>query len=173
MIAETIKLILSNVPTIMFVAAVVIAFFSRRPESTPERYLAWLLLLAVGVDGIWAGIFHILFPSIASAEIGWAASPFETEIGIADLAIGITAVISFWRSLSFKSGVATYAIFFYGGVAIGHFYQAFAYNNYSPDNFGLLLVVTLLRIILLAWLLRAARRGGAKFRGEVSTARTP
>lgn len=158
MIAETIKLVLSNVPTIMFVAAILVAFLSRQPESKPERYLAWLLLLSVGVDGIWAGIFHIFFPTIASGQIGWAASPFETEIGISDLALGITAVISFWRSLSFKSAIAIYAILFYAGVAIGHFYQAFAHDDYSPDNFGLLLVITLLRIILLAWLLRAAWR---------------
>ena len=29
----------------------------------------------------------------------------------------------------------------------------------SPDNFGLLLAITLLRVVLLAWLLRAAWRG--------------
>lgn len=158
MIPETIRLVLSNVPTIMFVAAIAAAFFSRRPESVPERYLAWLLLLAVGVDGIWAGIFHIFFPSIASGQIGWAASPFEFEIGVADLALGIAAAISFRRSLSFMSGVATYAILFYVGVAVGHFHQAFARGDYAPDNFGMLLLVTLLRAVLLSWLLRAAWR---------------
>lgn len=158
MIADLIKLVLSNVPSIMFVLAIAVAFFAKRPENAPERYLAWLLLLTVGVDGIWAGLFHIFFPAVASGEIGWRASPFEFEIGVADMALGIAAVISFWRSLSFKSGVAAYAILFYVGVAIGHFYQAFAYADFSPDNFGLLLIVTVLRALLLSWLLWAVWR---------------
>jgi hypothetical protein len=140
----------------MFVVAIAAAFLSRRRSSVPERYLAWLLLLAVGVDGIWAGIFHIFFPSIASGQIGWAASPFEYEIGVADLALGIAAVISFWRSLSFMSGVVAYAVLFYAAVAVGHFHQAFARGDYAPDNFGMLLLVTLLRAALLSWLLHSA-----------------
>jgi hypothetical protein len=159
MIADVIRFVLSNVPTIMFVAAIAVAYLTRRPENAAERYLAWLLLLAVGVDGIWAGIFHICFPAIASGQIGWETSPFEFEIGVADLAIGIAAVVSFWRSLSFKSGIAVYAMLFYVGVAIGHVYQALAHADYSPDNFGLLLAVTILRAILLGWLLWAAWRG--------------
>lgn len=164
MIAETIKLILSNVPAIMFVSALVVAFLTRGFSSVPERYLAWLLLLSVGVDGIWVGIFHIFFPSIASAQIGWSPSPFEFEIGIADLALGITAVIAFWCSLSFQSAVAVYAILFYVGVAIGHLYDAAVHSNFSPNNFGLLLIITVARAILLSWLIHAAwrhHRGGS------------
>jgi hypothetical protein len=112
----------------------------------------------VGADGIWAGLFHIFFPAVASGEIGWAGSPFEFEIGIADLALGITAVISFGRSLSFKSGVAVYAILFYIGVAIGHVYQAVAKADFSPDNFGMLLLITVLRALLLSWLIWATWR---------------
>jgi hypothetical protein len=158
MIADITKLVLSNIPTIMFVTALVIASLPGRSGRSAERYFAWLLLLAVGVDGIWAGIFHIFFPSVASGEIGWASSPFEFEIGVADFALGIAAVIAFRRSLSFKSAVATYAILFYVGVAIGHFYQALAHGDYSPDNFGLLLAITLMRAVLLSWLVWAVWR---------------
>ena len=158
MIAETIKFVLSNVSTIMFVMAIIIASLTRGFNSTSERYLAWLLLLAVGVSAIWAAIFHIFFPSIASAQIGWSVSPFEFEVGVADLALGIIAVIAFWRSLSFQSAVATYALVFYVGVIFGHLYQAYAHANFSPDNFGVLLLVTVLRAALLGWLLHAAWR---------------
>ena len=158
MIADAIRLVLSNVPLIMFIAALLIAYFAKRPQSTAERYLSWLLLLSVGIDGIWAGIFHVFFPAIASGQIGWQSSPFEFEIGVSDIALGIAAVVSFWRSLSFKSGVATYAVLFYLGVSIGHFYQAFAHGDFSPDNFGILLLITMLRVVLITWLLWAAWR---------------
>lgn len=158
MIAETIKFILSNVPAIMFVLAIIFASVTRGFGNAPQRYLAWLLLLAVGVAGIWAAIFHIFFPSVASAQIGWASSPFEFEVGISDLALGITAVIAFWRSPSFQSAVATYAIVFYVGVAIGHVHDAVSNQNFSPDNFGALLLITVFRAALFAWLLYAAWR---------------
>lgn len=158
MIADTIKFILSNVPTIMFALALVIASVTRGFSSAPERYLAWLLLLGVGVSGVWAAIFHIFFPSIAAGQIGWNSSPFEFEIGIADLALGVTALIAFWRSLSFQSAVAAYALVFYAGVTLGHVYDAVVHGNFSPDNFGALLLVTVLRAVLLGWLLNAAWR---------------
>ena len=158
MITNAIRLVLTNVPAIMFVAALLIAWLRHEPKSAPERYLAWFLLLSVGVQGIWAGFFHIFYPHIASGEIGWDASPFEYEIGVADLSIGLVAVASFWRSLSFKSAVAAMAVLFYIGVAIGHFNQAFAHGNYSRDNFGLLLIITLVSIPLLTWLVWASWR---------------
>jgi hypothetical protein len=157
-IADAIKLVVSNVPLIMFVAAMLIATIVRRPAAIAERYLAWLLLLSVGIDGIWAGIFHIFFPGIASGEIGWQPSPFEFEIGVADLSLGIVAVMSFWRSLSFKSAIAFFAALFYAGVVVGHFEQAFAHGDYSPDNFGVLLLVTILRVVLIGLLLWAVWR---------------
>ena len=155
MIADAIKLVVSNVPLIMFVTAIQVATIVRRPAPVDERYLAWLLLLSVGIDGIWAGIFHIFFPGVASGEIGWQPSPFEFEIGVADLSLGIVAVIAFWRSLSFQSAIAFFAALFYAGVVIGHFNQAFVHGDYSPDNFGIMLIVTILRVVLIAILLRA------------------
>lgn len=159
MIADVITFVLSNIPAICFVLALVAAFLIPHPRwSTPERYLSWMLLLGFGVTGIWGGFFHIFFPSIASAQIGWAPSPFETEMGIADAASGAVAVIAFWRSLAFKSAITLYAILAFAGVAIGHFYQAFAKGDYSPDNFGALLVVTVLQVVLLSWWLWASWR---------------
>jgi hypothetical protein len=155
MIADTIRTLLSNLPALLCIAAIVCATLRRDGDHWTARYLSWILLLAVGVDGLWAGIFHVFFPAIASAQIGWQQSPFEFEIGIADIALGAIAVISFWRSLSFQSAVASYAIIFYGGVSIGHFVQAFQNHDYAADNFGVLLALTIARAIALAILLWA------------------
>lgn len=153
MIAQTIELVLSNIPLIMFIAALAAAFLTKGQFSTPERYLSWLLLLSIGVEGIWGGVFHVFFPSVASGQIGWSSSPFEYEIGVSDVAMGVAAVVSFWRSLSFKSGVIVYTVLAYFGMVIGHLIQAFGHGDYSSDNFGILLVITILHVILLPWLL--------------------
>ncbi|KAA0970610.1 hypothetical protein FPY71_08920 [Aureimonas fodinaquatilis] len=152
MIGDSIRLFFENIPLVMLIAALAIAALTRTPAYAPERYLAWLLLLSVGVEASWGGFFHVFFPEIASAQIGWQPSPYEFEIGISDLALGITAIISFWRSLSFKSAVVVMMTLSYAGVLIGHVRQAAA-GDFSPDNFGLLQVITLLHVILLPALL--------------------
>ncbi|MDM9646358.1 DUF6790 family protein [Rhizobium sp. S163] len=154
MIALAIRFVLTNLPLLLFIIALVCAALSRSTVHWSRRYLSWILLLSVGVDGVWAGIFHVFFPAIASAQIGWQPSPFEFEVGIADIALGSVAVISFWRSLSFQSAIATYAIIFYVGVTIGHFVQAFGHADFASDNFGALLVLTILRAVALIGLLK-------------------
>jgi uncharacterized protein DUF6790 len=158
MIATAIKFVLTNLFEILFVAAFVIAAFINRPSHFPRRLLDWLLLLSVGAGSVWAGLFHIFFPHIAASSIGWEVSPFQFEIGVADTAIGIVAILSFWRSLDFKGAVVGYIVLFYAGVAVGHVHEAITANNYSPDNFGPLLVITVAQMLLFPVLYILARR---------------
>ena len=117
----------------------------RRPASFAARLLDWLLLLPVGVGYAWAGFFHVFFPQIAApGPSAGSVSPFQFEIGVADLAIGVAAIASFWRSLPFKAAVVLYIVLFNLGVAVGHIRDAMA-GNFAANNFGLLLVVTMPR----------------------------
>ncbi|WP_449394837.1 DUF6790 family protein [Devosia riboflavina] len=153
MIAQAITFFLSNIPLVMFIAAILIAALTKHPTFAPERYFSWLLLLSVGVEALWGGLFHVFFPEMASAQIGWQPSPYEFEIGVSDISLGLVAIAAFWRSLSFKSAIAIFSVLFDAGVLIGHFQQAFAANNFSPDNFGILQIVTALHIIIMPTLL--------------------
>src|SRR5271156_4065549 len=73
--------------------------------------------------GLWAGAFHVFFPATAAKLIGWDMSPFQLEVGMADLAIGATACIAFWRDLNFKAAAISAAAIFLLGDAIGHVKQ--------------------------------------------------
>jgi hypothetical protein len=55
MMDEIIRFILSHVPAIMFVGAIFAAVLVRQPAHLPYRLLAWMLLLSVGVEGLWRG----------------------------------------------------------------------------------------------------------------------
>ncbi len=157
MIKSIIGFVLSNLPEILFVAAFVLAAVTKSPTYFPARLLGWLLL-SIGIAYTWAGFFHIVFPHIAASSIGWEVSPFQFEIGVADAAIGIVAIVSFWRPLDFKAPVVGYLSLFSIGVAYGHFREAIFAGNTSKDNFGLLLVITLLHAVLLPVLYVLARR---------------
>ena len=134
--AETIAFVLRNLPMFLFVAALVCARLSRSGAPIADRLLAWILLLPIGVSGLWAAVFHLIFPDAAAADIGWAPSPFQFEVGMADLAMGLTACVSFWRGLDFKAAaVMTNAIFLIGA-AIGHVRQMIVAGNFAPGNAG-------------------------------------
>ena len=92
MVADAIGFVLRNLPAFLFVAAIVVAAVRRGYESIAERFLSWILLLPIGVTGLWAAITHIFFPTTAAAHIGWQVSPFQFEVGMANLAIGVTAL---------------------------------------------------------------------------------
>ena len=155
---EAIRFVLSNIPAIMFVSALLAAAFVKQPKHFSTRLLGWMLLLSVGVEELWAGIFHVFFPHVAAASIGWEASPFQFEIGVADIAIGLTAIASLWRSLPFKAAAIAYVTVFYAGVAIGHVREAVTSGNFSGNNFGLLLLITVVKVILLPTLYLMARK---------------
>jgi hypothetical protein len=136
MMAETIAFVLRNLPVFLFVAALALALVRRTDASGPERLLGWILLLPIGVTGLWAAAFHLVFPQIAAADIGWEVSPFQFEVGLADLAIGATACASFWRSLDFKAATVMASSIFLLGDAVGHVKQMMVAGNFAPGNAG-------------------------------------
>jgi hypothetical protein len=160
MVAGALTFFLSNIPGFMFAGAILAALTLKSPAYFPERLMNWLLLLSVGVMSLWAGLFHVFAPEMSARSIGWQDSPFHFEIGVSDIAIGIVAIASFWRSLEFKAAVVGYITLFFIGVAIGHIRQAIMAGNMASNNFGLLLVITVAIVIMLPilyWLTRKHR----------------
>jgi hypothetical protein len=134
--AETIAFVLRNLPVFLFVAGLVFAGLSRSGGTIADRLLAWILLLPIGVTGLWAAVFHLFFPAVAAADIGWEPSPFQFEVGMADLAMGAAACVSFWRSLDFKAAVVMINAIFLIGDAVGHVRRMIAAGNFAPGNAG-------------------------------------
>jgi hypothetical protein len=136
MIADVVGFSIRNLPAFLFVIALVVALLRRHDGPLAQRLLSWILLLPIGVTGLWAGIAHVFFPAIAAAHIGWQVSPFQFEVGMADLAIGVTACIAFWRDLSFQAAAVSAAAIFLLGDAIGHVRQMVVAGNFAPGNAG-------------------------------------
>jgi hypothetical protein len=163
MIAEAIRLIITNIPAVLFLAALLIAAIPHGNRPVAERYLSWILLLGVGGEALWGGLFHILAPETAAAFIHWQVSPFQFEMGMADIALGVVGILSFWRSLDFKAAIVTFTSVLYAGLAWGHIHQIMSAGNLAPGNAGALLVLTIIKPPLLVGLLIAARRERVEF----------
>lgn len=158
MIAQAIRFSIRNLPALLLVLAVLLALARRRPAHFPERLLGWVMLLPIGVTGLWAGAFHVFLPGVSAAMIGWQTSPFQFEVGMADLAIGITACVSFWRGLAFKAAAIWAASVFLLGDAVGHVRQMIEAGNFAPGNAGTPFVTDILCPALAILLLALARR---------------
>jgi hypothetical protein len=161
MVAHIIGFLLQNLPAVMFVVELVVAAARRRHGPLAERFLSWILLLPIGITGLWAGAFHVFFPATAAKLIGWDASPFQLEVGMADLAIGATACIAFWRDLSFKAAAVSVASIFLLGDAVGHVKQMLIAGNFAPGNAGVPFYMDIICPVLAIAFLVIAKRQSA------------
>jgi hypothetical protein len=130
----------------------------RHRPSAPAaaRILSWLLLLPIGLGGLWAGFFHLAYPDVAAKFIGWKDSPFQFEVGMADLAFGVAGCIAFRASYGFKAATVLVNAIFLLGDAIGHVHQMMVAGNFAPGNAGpvfyldIILPVTTIILLLMS-----------------------
>ena len=106
-------------------------------------YLIYLFSIYVGFMGLFTAYYHVFHPGIASASIGWAPSPFEYEVGMADLTVGVLGVLClvFRRDFWLATAIAN-AVWLLGD-AVGHLREIAVHNNHAKNNSGLFLVLEL------------------------------
>jgi Family of unknown function (DUF6790) len=87
--------VVSAVPVLSWLVALIAAGIgvARGPRPVAWRFAAdrllhYLILFPVGVMGLWAALGHLVFPAESAQAIGWAQSPFQSEVGSANLGIG-------------------------------------------------------------------------------------
>lgn len=158
MVAEAIAFLIRNLPVVLLALALVLGASGRPRGDAASRFLAWVLLLPIGVTGLWAGIAHIAFPQVAAAHIGWQVSPFQFEVGMADLAVGITACLAFWRPWEFRAAAVCAASVFLLGDAVGHLRQMLLASNFAPGNAGVPFYMDIIAPLLAIALLVASHR---------------
>jgi hypothetical protein len=113
----------------------------RSAARTLEIFLAWWMVVAVGIAAIFGAMFHFFDGPDTAREIGFTNGDggFQTEVGFADLAVGVLGVLC----ARFRDGFLLAAVIAvsicYLGDAYGHIHQAAIHDNHAPDNTGLVL----------------------------------
>jgi hypothetical protein len=142
MVGTVIRILLADFNLVMLVVAFVLAGivgWKRRGQpghSFANTLLGWLLFASIGFQGLYTFVIHVFFPALSAADIGWAESPFQYEVGIADLTVGVLGVLAFWGNFSFRLAASIAAIVWYWGDAIGHIRQMIVASNFAPGNAG-------------------------------------
>lgn len=154
-------------PIIFFVIAITLAtihLFASKKKKTTQRvlglYLTYLIFFNIGLQGLLAASGHILMPNVIAEQIGWpTGSPFQFEIGIANLAVGVAGVLCVWFGAGFKLATVAINSIFLFGAAYGHFVQQ-AKGDTSPYNtgvflyFGDIIIPAIILILMIAYYMK-------------------
>lgn len=126
-------------PWILYALALILTFYLMSHGVTFLRsYLRSVVLFNGGIQGLWAAAGHLARPEQTAKKIGWPSSGFQTEIGGANLAIGITGVLSFFIP-TWSMATALIIAIFYGVCAYAHLKDS---RNTAPCNKGPMLYNT-------------------------------
>jgi hypothetical protein len=142
-------------------ASVHLALSPRRRSSGTAitgTYLLYLLFFYVGLMGVLTAYAHVFRPIETSASIGWSTSPYEYEVGMADLTVGVLGILclkfrgSFWLAAAIANAVWLL------GDAVGHVRQMALNNNHAANNSGIFLVTEFIMPLVILFLALCNRR---------------
>ncbi len=117
--------------------------------------LMWQLAVGLGFGYIWAGLGHFLMPDSVAASIGWATgSPFQREVGLWDLSLGIVGVLclvfrneGFWTATIIGTGLFSIS------AGLGHVYELVVHGDTAAYNAGAVMYLDIFYPLILAALL--------------------
>jgi hypothetical protein len=118
-----------------------------------DRLLRYLFLFPLGLQGLWAFIGHVFFAEQAAASIGWANTPFQYEVGVANLGLGLASIYAAFRGFEARFAVAIVAACFLIGAGVIHIVDIVGRGNLAPGNAGPILVTDFLTPVAILVLL--------------------
>jgi hypothetical protein len=136
-LATLISQVLSNFDLSMFILAMtfIVCACLKHNEISPHIIYRWFALFSLGIAGMFACMMHVFFPEIVASAIGWDPSPFQYEVGIADLTIGVLGLLSFHASIGFRLATVIAATCWMWGDVLGHTYHLWNKDfTLTPDD---------------------------------------
>ncbi len=156
-----ISLILTHFSLAMLVVAIILFIFDWilqkiRRQSNKDVLLRWLLLLPVGVASVYVFFMHLCFPKLSAAVMGWPPSPFQFEVALANVCIGILGILSFRASHGFRVATVVVASFWMWGHSVSEIYQIITTSNiYLGNAVSWFWVDTILPFVLISCVKKA------------------
>lgn len=132
--------LLPYIGVILFVAHILVGLATGATADWPRALVPYGVVYLIGWAGIGGGISHVFFAKRTSASIGWAQSPFETEVGFANLGFGVAGVFAtafgpeYWWAVIVANSV------FRVLAGVLHVREILRTKNYAVNNTGILFV---------------------------------
>ena len=142
----------------------------RKRADEYEALLRWFLFFSIGVSMFYNFVLHVFAGEMVAKLIGWADSPFQTEVGLASLGFSVVGFMAFRGGWEVRTASVVGPACFLVGAGIGHIYQIATTHNMAPGNAGTILYTDFLIPAVGIALLWLAYR--ATPRATTATART-
>lgn len=118
-----------------------------------QTLLLWLLVIQVGLSGVWTFLGHYFKSDEIAGYIGWpAGNPFQKEVAFTNLGLGICGLICYFFRDGFWLATIIFASVFLLGAFSVHVREQRESGNTHPGNAGPVFFADIL-VPLALWLL--------------------
>jgi uncharacterized protein DUF6790 len=109
-----------------------------RPADWQHQLALAAVVYMIGWASLGAGISHIFFGKAISRSIGFTRSPYELEVGFANLGFGVAALMAGSYQKEYWLAIIVANSIFRVGCGAGHIKQIIMDRNYSINNTAIL-----------------------------------
>jgi len=145
MIESLIRFVLSNFTLSFLVIGLIASTVAYRSKPQPrsraqliEALFSYFLLFSIGFSFLYNFVMHVFFGEVAARFIGWADSPFQTEVGFASLGFAAVGFLALRGDRGLRIAAVVGPSLFLLGAAGGHIYQMITAHNFAPGNAGII-----------------------------------
>lgn len=106
-------------------------------DPVAATLLLWLLVIKVGLGGLWSFLGHYFKSDEVAAYIGWpAGNPFQKEVAFANLGLGTCGLLCYFFRDGFWLATIVFASAFLVGAFSVHLQDRRERGNRHPGNAG-------------------------------------
>ncbi len=113
-------------------------YFSKENLSNSRKveiFLIYILALGIGANGISSFFGHVFLSDLVAESIGWeAGSPFQLEMGFANMVLGFLGFMAVQRRTDFRTATIVAVTILGVGATIVHLLDIAATGNLAPGN---------------------------------------
>lgn len=131
--------IMAYIPAVLYVIALILGLAGIGVPGAGADLgplAQWMLLVSLGLHSLWAFMGQIFSAEPVAKSIGWETSPFQYEVGVANLGIGIGAIGAVFLGEGAGWAVFLVAAAFLWGAALGHVREMLREGNFAINNAG-------------------------------------
>lgn len=119
--------------------------------SIAANFLYYQLVVSVTLSGLIGFAGHVFASDKIAGRIGWPqGSPFQKELGFAELGFGLSGILCAFFPAPFKAAVIVAISPLFLGAAVIHIHEMQNKGNFHPSNVSSILPDLLLPITLSA-----------------------
>lgn len=108
---------------------------AQTPARRIELFTLYLLAISVGANGLGGAFGHLFLSDLIAEGVGWpTGSPFQLEMGFANLLVGVLGLMAINRRDGFRTATIIATTILGVGATIVHLMDIAAAGNLAPGN---------------------------------------